>query len=130
MTYHGKVSQLGNSKTAQCYDCHGAHDILNVNDPNSHLSRKNVVATCRKCHAGATRRSAGYLTHATHHDPKKYPYLFVAFWAMTALLTGTFLVSGLHTLLWLPRAFQMRREIQVEEAREAEAEKNGGGTNE
>jgi hypothetical protein len=23
---------------------------------------------------------------------------------------GTFVISGVHTLLWLPRAFQMRRE--------------------
>ena len=43
-TYHGKVSQLGYTKTAKCYDCHGAHDILPVSDPQSHLSRDNVVA--------------------------------------------------------------------------------------
>ena len=51
-TYHGKVSQLGYTKTAKCYDCHGAHDILPVADPRSHLSRDNVVETCQKCHAG------------------------------------------------------------------------------
>ncbi|MCX6619036.1 MAG: hypothetical protein NTZ98_23425 [Acidobacteria bacterium] len=109
-TYHGKVSQLGYTKTAKCYDCHGAHDILSIENPRSHLSRANVVETCRKCHPGATRRFAGYLTHATHHDPRKYPWLFWTFWGMTALLVGTFTVSGAHTLLWLPRAFQMRRE--------------------
>ena len=109
-TYHGKVSQLGYTKTAKCYDCHGSHDILSVTDPNSHLSRANVVATCRKCHEGATRRFAGYLTHATHHDPAKYPWLFWTFWGMTGLLVGTFTASGAHTLLWLPRAVQMRRE--------------------
>jgi cytochrome b subunit of formate dehydrogenase len=109
-TYHGKVSQLGYTKTAKCYDCHGAHDILRVNDPLSHLSRANVTATCQKCHEGATRRFAGYLSHATHHDPRKYPWLFWTFWGMTALLVGTFTVSGAHTLLWLPRAVQMRRE--------------------
>ncbi|MFB3813821.1 MAG: hypothetical protein ACE14L_06890 [Terriglobales bacterium] len=125
-TYHGKVSRLGYTKTAKCYDCHGAHDILRVTDPNSHLSRANVVATCRKCHADATRRFAGYLTHATHHDPKKYPFLYWAFWGMTSLLVGTFVVGGVHTLLWLPRAFQMRREIQAEEAREAAERQNGG----
>jgi uncharacterized protein with PIN domain len=27
-TYHGKVSKLGYTKTAKCYDCHGAHDIF------------------------------------------------------------------------------------------------------
>jgi len=109
-TYHGKVSQLGYTKTAKCYDCHGAHNILPVSDPRSTLSHDNVVGTCQKCHPGATRRFAGYLTHATHHDPEKYPYLFWTFWGMTTLLVGTFVISGLHTLLWLPRALQMRRE--------------------
>ena len=127
-TYHGKVSKLGYTKTAKCYDCHGAHDILKVTDPNSHLSRANVVTTCRKCHYDATRRFAGYLTHATHHDPKKFPFLFWTFWGMTALLIGTFTVGGIHTMLWLPRAFQMRRELRAAEAKEAkeiEDEKHG-----
>jgi len=115
-TYHGKVSKLGYTKAAKCYDCHGAHDVLRVTDPRSHLSRANVAATCEKCHAGATRRFAGYLTHATHHDPKKYPFLFYTFWGMTALLLVTFVVGGAHTLLWLPRAFQMRRELRAAEA--------------
>ncbi len=108
-TYHGKVSQLGYTKTAKCYDCHGAHDILPVTDPRSHLARDHVVDTCRKCHAGATRRFAGYLTHATHHDRRKYPLLFWTFWGMVSLLIVTFTVGGLHTVLWLPRALEMRR---------------------
>ncbi len=123
-TYHGKVSRLGYTKAAKCYDCHGAHDVLAVADPRSHLSRANVAATCQKCHAGATRRFAGYLTHATHHDPRKYPFLFYTFWGMTFLLLGTFVIGGLHTLLWLPRAFQMRRELRAaEEKAAAELEK-------
>ncbi len=109
-TYHGKVSQLGYTKTAKCYDCHGAHDILPIADPKSHLSHDNVVVTCQKCHPGATRRFAGYLTHATHHDPQKYPILFWVFWGMTGLLVSTFTLSGIHTLLWLPRALKMNRE--------------------
>jgi hypothetical protein len=121
-TYHGKVSRLGYTKTAKCYDCHGAHDIQMVSDSRSHLSRDNVVATCRRCHQDATRRFAGYLTHATHHDPKKYPFLFWSFWGMTSLLVGVFFIGGLHTLLWLPRAIQMRRELKAEEAREAAAD--------
>jgi cytochrome b subunit of formate dehydrogenase len=110
-TYHGKVSRLGYTKTAQCYDCHGSHDILRVNDVRSHLSRQNVVQTCQKCHPGANRRFAGYLTHVTHHDLGKYPILFWVFWAMTSLLIVTFTVGGAHTLMWLPRALQMRQEF-------------------
>ncbi|MBI5836565.1 MAG: hypothetical protein HZB25_04910 [Candidatus Eisenbacteria bacterium] len=120
-TYHGKVTKLGYTKTAKCYDCHGAHDILPVWNPKSHLHRNNIVKTCAQCHPGSNRRFAGYLTHATHHDPNKYPFLFYTFWGMTSLLLGTFTVAGLHTLAWLPRSLQYRRQIaaalkQAEEA--------------
>ena len=114
-TYHGKVSRLGYTAIAKCYDCHGAHDILKVSDPKSHLSKANVVATCAKCHAGATASFAGYLTHATHHDRKKYPIVFWTFWGMTALLVGVFFVAGVHTFMWLPRSFKLRRQIKAEE---------------
>ena len=31
---------------------------------------------------------------------------------MTGLLVGTFVLAGLHTLLWLPRSLQWRRELK------------------
>ncbi|MGA3025915.1 MAG: hypothetical protein ABSF98_14190 [Bryobacteraceae bacterium] len=110
-TFHGKVSRLGYLQTAKCYDCHGAHDILPVNDPRSHLSRANIVRTCGKCHTGSHRQFAGYLTHATHHDPRKYPFLFYTFWGMTALLVGTMVISGAHTVAWLPRSLEYRKQF-------------------
>ena len=112
-TYHGKVSKLGYVKTAKCYDCHGAHDIRTVTDPASRLSRANVVKTCGQCHAGSNRRFAGYLTHATHHDPKKYPILFLTFWGMTSLLMGTLVVASMHTVAWLPRSLKYSRELKA-----------------
>ncbi len=112
-TYHGKVSKLGAVKTAKCYDCHGAHDILPTTNLRSRLSRANIVQTCAKCHPGSHRRFAGYLTHATHHDPHKYPLLFLAFWGMTSLLVVTLVAAGLHTLAWLPRSLRYRREIRA-----------------
>jgi cytochrome b subunit of formate dehydrogenase len=118
-TYHGKVSQLGYLKTAKCYDCHGAHDIRRVDDPKSRLSRANIVKTCAQCHPGSHRRFAGYLTHATHHDPHKYPFLFYTFWGMTTLLLGTLAISGAHTLAWLPRSLQYRRQLQEAHAHES-----------
>jgi len=109
-TFHGKVSKLGYTDAAKCYDCHGAHNIMPTYMPASTLSRDNIVNTCGKCHEGSHRRFAGYLTHATHHDREKYPALFYTFWFMTTLLVGTLTVAGLHTLLWLPRSFiAMRR---------------------
>ncbi len=102
-TFHGKVSRLGDAGTAKCYDCHGTHNIHPVTDPRSTLSRRNIVDTCSQCHPRANRRFTGYLTHATHHDPEKYPFLFWTFWGMTALLVGTLGFATLHTLAWLWR---------------------------
>jgi cytochrome b subunit of formate dehydrogenase len=102
-TFHGKVSRLGDAGAAKCYDCHGTHAILPTTEPASTLSRRNVVETCSKCHAGVNMRFTGYLTHATHHDSSRYPLLFWTFWGMTALLVGTLTFATLHTLAWLWR---------------------------
>jgi cytochrome b subunit of formate dehydrogenase len=111
-TYHGKVSRLGSSRSAKCGDCHGSHNILSIYDPNSSISRSNIVGTCQKCHKNATKGFTKYLSHATHHDKDKYPWLFYTFWGMTFLLLGTFSMSFLHTLLWLPRSLQMRKKMK------------------
>jgi cytochrome b subunit of formate dehydrogenase len=108
-TFHGKVSKLGYTSAAKCYDCHGAHNVLPTFMPASTLSRDNIVETCGECHEGSHRQFAGYLTHATHHDRDKYPILFYTFWFMTTLLVGTLTVAGIHTLLWLPRSFAAMR---------------------
>ena len=105
-TFHGKVSRLGDQGAAKCYDCHGTHNILPPEDPASTLSRANVLATCTQCHPSANERFTGYLTHATHHDPEKYPLLFYSFWAMTTLLVGTLTFFGFHTLAWLWRLWR------------------------
>jgi len=122
-TYHGKVSRLGSARSAKCGDCHGSHNILSVIDPNSTISRTNIVNTCRKCHPNATKGFTKYLSHATHHDKAKYPILFYTFWGMTFLLLGTFSLSFLHTLLWLPRSFKMRKQMKIFNAEHA-ADKN------
>jgi len=109
-TFHGKVSRLGSEGAAKCYDCHGTHDILPVSDPGSRLGRENVVETCGQCHEGSHRRFAGYLSHATHHDADKYPFLFAAFWSMTLLLVGTLSFALLHTLAWLIRLWLTKEE--------------------
>ena len=111
-TFHGKVSKLGYSAAAQCYDCHGSHMIQSPDEPTSTLSRDNIVATCGQCHEGSHRQFAGYLTHATHHDKTKYPILYYTFWFMTTLLVTTLILAFTHTILWLPRSFQAMREAR------------------
>ncbi len=105
-TYHGKAYMLGDMDAAKCSDCHGAHKILNVKNPNSMVGYNNIVNTCKKCHSNATLEFTGYLTHATHNDN---PILFWAFWGMTSLLVLVFGFFGLHTILWLPRSLKQRK---------------------
>jgi formate dehydrogenase gamma subunit len=47
---HGKLIASGNDKAAVCSDCHGEHDVLPPNDPNSPVFRANIPKTCSKCH--------------------------------------------------------------------------------
>jgi len=108
-TFHGKVVKLGYTETAKCQDCHGAHTILPTSNPASTLSRDNIVGTCAQCHESSHRRFAGYLTHATHHDKDKYPFIYWTWLFMTSLLVGTFAFFGLHTLAWMPRSIQALR---------------------
>lgn len=105
-TYHGKAYILGDLNAARCSDCHGAHKILSVNNPNSMVGYKNIVNTCKQCHENANLAFTGYMTHATHNDN---PILFWAFWGMTSLLIAVFLFFGLHTLIWLPRSLKQRK---------------------
>ncbi|MDH3457111.1 MAG: cytochrome C, partial [Gemmatimonadota bacterium] len=109
-TMHGKAYTLGYMDAARCSDCHGAHLILANDDPASTVGFRNIVGTCQKCHDDANERFTGYLTHATHHDPERYPVLYYTYWAMTGLLIGVFSFFGVHMLMWLPRSFRAMRE--------------------
>jgi len=106
-TYHGKAYMLGDMRAARCSDCHGSHNIYKVDNSYSQLSFKNIVNTCKKCHANANLEFTGYLTHATHNDNK---VLFYSFWGMTILLVSVFAFFGIHTLLWLPKSLKQRRQ--------------------
>ncbi len=110
-TYHGKAMALGKPNAAPavaaCYDCHGYHDVLPQSDPGSRLSKTNILATCQQCHPGATIGFTQYRPHANPLDGKNYPVLHAVFLGMTGLLIGVFTFFGLHTLVWLFRAFYL-----------------------
>src|ERR1035438_4059274 len=49
---HGEaLLKKGLIVTANCASCHTAHSILPHTDPNSSIARRNIAATCTKCHA-------------------------------------------------------------------------------
>ena len=47
---HGKALAAGQTKSAECVDCHGVHNTRAVNDPLSPASPTKVSDTCAKCH--------------------------------------------------------------------------------
>ncbi len=107
-TYHGKAMSLGKPnvapEVAACYDCHGYHDIQPTSNPGSHLSKENIVGTCRKCHTAANTNFTQYDPHADPLDRAHSPALHWTFVFMTSLLIGVFVFFGAHTLLWLVRS--------------------------
>ena len=54
-SYHGLAAQYGSTYAANCASCHGYHKILPSSDPNSSINKNHLVATCGKCHPGASK---------------------------------------------------------------------------
>lgn len=107
-TYHGKVTRLGYANIAKCSDCHGSHRILPASDPDSKLSPGNIVATCMRCHPGATVSFTRFYAHAEESNREKYPVLYYTYLFMTMLLIGVFTFFLTHTVLWAFRALKER----------------------
>ncbi|HUK04583.1 MAG TPA: cytochrome C [Burkholderiales bacterium] len=125
-TYHGQVNTLGYAYTAKCYDCHGSHGIKRVSDPGSSVHPDIRLSTCQKCHKDATTGFVTFEPHATTHDFKRYPQVWLASKFMIALLAGVFLFFWTHTALWFYREYRERKErklkphVVVEEPSEPE----------
>ena len=116
-TYHGKITTLGYTGTAKCFNCHGSHDILRVKDPESRVSPENRLDTCRECHngkKGVGEAPKGYVSFEPHghvHDFDRYPQIWIAWQIMVQLLVGTFAFFWLHTILWFYREYKERRKL-------------------
>ncbi len=50
---HAQAIAGGNLEAAACTNCHGAHDLLPSDDPESRVYRKNIPETCGSCHPEA-----------------------------------------------------------------------------
>ena len=115
-TYHGQVNKLGYSYTAKCYDCHGSHDILGVQDPNSKINPRNRLKTCKQCHNGKNgmkEATPGFVTfspHANAHDFSRYPQMWITSRFMLGLLASVFIYFWLHSGLWHYREYKDRKE--------------------
>lgn len=53
-SYHGRAQGLGSGVVADCASCHGVHNILPSDNPQSLINKANLTVTCGQCHVGAT----------------------------------------------------------------------------
>lgn len=61
-----------------CTDCHGTHDILNVDDPQAGIAfKKNLLVKCQQCHpnASTTTFTDAWLSHY-QPSPSVFPLVY------------------------------------------------------
>lgn len=68
-SFHGIATEFGEKKAANCASCHGYHDILPEDDPESPIYVKNIPKTCGKCHPNANINYAKGRIHVNPHSP-------------------------------------------------------------
>ena len=103
-SYHGQVNKLGSTRSARCSDCHGAHNILKISDPQSPLSAGNRVEVCRHCHPAANAKFAQFDPHADYRDGQQFPLLHAVWLYFVIMMSFAFGFFGLHSLLWFVRS--------------------------
>jgi predicted CXXCH cytochrome family protein len=56
-----------------CIDCHGVHDMRQVDDPESRVIKENLLGTCQRCHPDASANfPTAWLSHyrpSLEHSP-------------------------------------------------------------
>ncbi|WP_169752667.1 rhodanese-like domain-containing protein [Campylobacter mucosalis] len=113
-TFHGKALLLNSPgdaiRVAACFDCHGAHDVLPLDNERSRIHVDNRVKTCGECHPNSNLNFTGFIAHADHTDSRNFPELHAAYVFMTCLVIGVFAFFGLHTLLWSIKLIKTRLE--------------------
>jgi hypothetical protein len=126
-SFHGKnISLSGDSaalqqlNTATCVNCHGAHNISSVSDPNSPVAgMENLAKTCEQCHPGAGVEFAkGFLGHK-EAEPNHIPEVFWGekfFFVLTrAVLAGGVLLVVAPFGRWGVDRVKSRRKPHKEE---------------
>jgi cytochrome b subunit of formate dehydrogenase len=104
LSYHGQATALGMNRGARCSDCHGAHNIKSIEDPDSRLSPANRVDTCRQCHEDANENFAKFEAHADFHDSERYPLFYGVWLYFVIMMSGAFGFFGLHSIFWFLRS--------------------------
>ncbi len=95
---HGTALAKGNIDAPACTDCHGEHNILRANDPNSPVSFRNVAEkVCAPCHS-SVKLSAKYGISADRFKTFKDTYHGLAIKGGSANVANCGSCHGVHNI--------------------------------
>jgi len=57
---HGQAVEAGEKLAPRCWDCHGAHDIIGLQAPDSRAGKFNIPFMCGRCHKEGTEVTRTY----------------------------------------------------------------------
>lgn len=103
---HGRALLLGTVKTANCIDCHGSHNAMEVSNPDSTVAAANLPQTCGKCHVAPRDNYAAGVEHQSFVQAGTAPYYTFKFFVWLTILTviGLILHMEMELLYLFKRA--------------------------
>jgi hypothetical protein len=90
--------------SAVCTDCHGVHDILKTDDPQSHVNSANLLMTCQKCHPGVSANWTGAWTGHNKISLERTPWLYYVDAFYSSFTPFVLWVAGIYVFLQILRA--------------------------
>ena len=105
LSLHGDLTEFGYLPAAECADCHGAHDILPLSDPEARMALANRKNTCQQCHPAASLNFSKFDPHASYKDTKGYPLLHGIYAWLEFVIYVMVGIFALHMLFWFTRSF-------------------------
>lgn len=91
-------------ESAICTDCHGVHDILGADDPNSTVNPANLLKTCQKCHPKVGPNWTGAWTGHNEISFQRTPFLFYTKTFYDIFIPVVFWLSGIYVILQIIRS--------------------------
>ncbi|NJD58336.1 MAG: cytochrome C [Anaerolineales bacterium] len=85
--------------SAVCTDCHGIHDILKPDDPNSSVNPANLLVTCQKCHPGVSPNWTGAWTGHYKVSLERSPFLYYLDLFYSFFTPAILIVCGIYVIL-------------------------------
>ena len=90
--------------SAVCTDCHGIHNILSTQNPQSKVNPANLLVTCQKCHPNAGPNWTGAWTGHNEISQKKTPLLYYVEQFYASFTSGVLWISIVYVLLQIIRS--------------------------